>query len=116
MHAWPPALRTRPLRTISRSPGASGGRSSLARLGAARVSDLFCWPRRFQNVHPDDQPVLKPITVPDPGLRDDLAGARVVGNLVDIDRDRVARLLGENLGCDLARDRGELPVPVLADR
>jgi hypothetical protein len=44
--------------------------------------------RRFQNVHPDDHPFLEPITVADLGVRDELAGPRVVDNLVHIDRDR----------------------------
>jgi hypothetical protein len=41
---------------------------------------------------------------------------RVVDHLMDVDRDRPVRLLCEALGLDLARDRGELSVPVLTDR
>ena len=52
--------------------------------------------------HPDDEPVLKPIAVTNAGVGDELAGARVVDYLMDVDRDASVRLLGEALGLDLA--------------
>jgi hypothetical protein len=48
-------------------------------------------------------------------IGDELARVRVVDHLVDIDRDGLVRLLAEALGLDLARDGGELSVPVVAD-
>jgi ketosteroid isomerase-like protein len=71
--------------------------------------------RRFKNVHADDQALLEPIAVENPRIGDELARVRVVDPLVDIDRDGPVRLLGEALGLDLARDGGELSVPVVAD-
>src|SRR5215211_81607 len=72
--------------------------------------------RRFENVHPDDQSVLEPVAVANAGIGDEIPGAGVVDHLMDIDGDAAVRLLGEALGLDLARDGGELPAPVVADR
>ncbi len=54
--------------------------------------------------------------MPDAGVREELAGPGVVDHGMDVDRDRAVRLLGEALGLHLARDRLELPRPVLAHR
>jgi hypothetical protein len=72
--------------------------------------------RRFENVHPNDQSVLEPVAVADAGIGDQIAGAGVVDYLMDIDGDTAVRLLGEPLGLDLARDGGELPSQIVADR
>jgi hypothetical protein len=48
-------------------------------------------------------------------IGDELARVRVVDHLVDIDCDGPVSLLGEALGLDLARDGGELSVPIVAD-
>jgi hypothetical protein len=71
--------------------------------------------RRFENVHPDDQSILEAIAVANAGVGDELSGARVVDDLMDIDRDPAVGLLREALRFDLARDCRELPVPIAAD-
>ena len=72
--------------------------------------------RRFENVHPDDQSIFEAIAVANAGVGDELSGARVVHDLMDIDRDAAVGLPGEALRLNLARDSGELPGPVVADR
>jgi hypothetical protein len=72
--------------------------------------------RRFEDVHPDDQAILEAIVVANAGVGDELSGARVVDDLMDIDRDGAVGLLPEALRFNLARECGELPVPIVADR
>jgi hypothetical protein len=62
---------------------------------------------RFQDVHPDDQPVLEPIAVANTRIGDEFAGACVVDYLMDVDCDAPVRLLGEALRFDRARDGGD---------
>jgi hypothetical protein len=71
---------------------------------------------RFENVHPDDQPVLEAIMVANPGVRDELAGARIADYLMHIDGDAAVGFLGKALRFYRARDRLELSVPVVANR
>src|SRR5215216_3051114 len=52
-------------------------RSPFARERGAGRSDPLPLVRRFQNVHPDDQPILEPIAVANARIGDELAGARV---------------------------------------
>jgi hypothetical protein len=91
-------------------------RFSFARSGAARVDDPLRLARDFENVHPDDQSILEAIAVANPGVRDELSGARIVDQLMDLDRDAAVGLLGEAIRLNLARDGGELPAPIVAHR
>ena len=66
--------------------------AAVARTAASRKQDtahgLFLGlARRFENVHPDDQSTLEAIAVANAGVGDELSGARVVHDLMDIDRD-----------------------------
>src|SRR5215210_2501631 len=72
--------------------------------------------RRFENVHPDDQTILKAIAVANAGVRDELTGVCVVDHPVDVDRDAPVGLLSKALRLDVARDRRELPARVVANR
>jgi hypothetical protein len=54
--------------------------------------------------------------VANPGVRDELAGARIADYLMHIDGDAAVGFLGNALGFYRARDRLELSVPVVANR
>src|SRR5215208_3473469 len=71
---------------------------------------------RFQHVHADDQSINEPIAVAHLGIGDQIAGARIVDYLTDVDGDASVGLLGEALWLDLAGNRCELSAPVVADR
>jgi hypothetical protein len=73
-------------------------------------------PSRFKDVHAHDESILEAIAVANARVGDQLARARVANYLMDIDRNAAVGLLGESLGHNVARDGGELPVPVVADR
>jgi hypothetical protein len=78
------------------------------------TSDLSA-PSRFKDVHAHDESILEAIAVANARVGDELARARVADYLMDIDRNAAVVLLGESLGLNVARDGGELPVPVVAD-
>jgi hypothetical protein len=71
---------------------------------------------RRVNVHLGGKTVLEPIPVANAGVGDELAVARIVDHLMDIDGDAAVGVSGRALQFDLARDRGELPVSVVANR
>ena len=72
-------------------------------------------PSRVKDVHAHDESILEAIAVANARVGDELARTRVADYLMDIDRNAAVVLLGESLGLNVARDGGELPVPVVAD-
>lgn len=73
-------------------------------------------PASLDNIHADDQAVLKAEAVTNAGVGDELAGVRVVDHLMDIYCDVAVWLFGEDLGLDPAGEGSKLPIPVITNR